>query len=58
MLYSQTADSDPLSPATRDRLTEYYRPHNELLAELLGRDLSIWGGGGNGAVRRSSAGPR
>jgi hypothetical protein len=54
MLYSQAADPDSMNSATRDRLTEYYRPHNERLAELLGRDLSVWGGEGNGAVGPSS----
>jgi Sulfotransferase domain len=58
MLYSQTADPEAMNPATRKRLAEYYRPHNERLAELLGRDLSIWGGEGSGAVERSSPAPR
>ncbi|MCH1867533.1 sulfotransferase domain-containing protein [Nocardioides sp. CFH 31398] len=29
----------PMDPRTRARLAEYYRPHNEALAERLGRDL-------------------
>jgi hypothetical protein len=28
----------PIAPATRDRLKEYYRPHNERLRALLGED--------------------
>jgi hypothetical protein len=31
-----------MKSATRSRLIDYYRPHNERLAELLGRDLSHW----------------
>ena len=27
---------DPMRPETRERLIEYYRPHNEELFELLG----------------------
>ncbi|MBU3702094.1 MAG: sulfotransferase domain-containing protein [Acidimicrobiia bacterium] len=33
----------PMDPSDRARLNEYYRPHNERLAELLGRDLPGWG---------------
>lgn len=32
----------PLDPALRDRLRDYYRPHNERLYEYLGRDFG-WG---------------
>lgn len=32
----------PMEPATRARLTEHFTPHNERLAEHLGRDLSGW----------------
>lgn len=34
-----TTQYDPLPPDTRARLTEYFRPHNERLYELLGRDF-------------------
>ncbi len=29
----------PINPETRERLREYYRPHNERLAQLIGEDL-------------------
>jgi len=32
----------PMRPETRARLVEYFRPHNEALAELLGRALPGW----------------
>lgn len=32
----------PMSPQTRERLVEYFRPHNERLARMLDRDLSSW----------------
>ena len=32
----------PMQPATRARLLDYFRPHNERLAALLGMDLSAW----------------
>ena len=33
---------DPVSGAVRERLREYYDPHNAALAHRLGRDLSHW----------------
>jgi hypothetical protein len=38
-----TASYEPVDPATRARLAEYFRPHNERLYELLGVDFG-WGG--------------
>ena len=32
----------PLNPQTRERQIAYFKPFNEQLAELLGRDLSAW----------------
>ena len=32
----------PLNPETRERQIAYFKPFNEQLAELLGRDLSFW----------------
>ena len=32
----------PLNPQTRERQMAYFKPFNEQLAELLGRDLSSW----------------
>ena len=32
----------PLDPQTRERQRTYFRPFNEQLSELLGRDLSAW----------------
>lgn len=32
----------PMREETRERLRAYYRPHNERLARLLGRDLAAW----------------
>lgn len=32
----------PLHPRTRDRQKSYFKPFNDQLAELLGRDLSAW----------------
>jgi len=32
----------PMDPKTRQRLVEYFRPHNMELSELLGRDLTHW----------------
>ncbi len=34
--------STSLNPETRTRLVEYFKPYNDRLAELLGRDLSHW----------------
>jgi len=34
-----SGNQDPMSAATRQRLIEYYRPHNERLAQLLGHDF-------------------
>jgi hypothetical protein len=34
-----TASYDALDPAVRAQLTDYFRPHNERLYELIGRDL-------------------
>ncbi len=33
------SESEPLPPAVRDRLTEFFRPHNQRLYHLLGRDF-------------------
>jgi len=35
-------DYPPISESTRARLKSHYRPHNERLADLLGRDLASW----------------
>jgi N-formylglutamate amidohydrolase len=32
-----------IDPESQQRLLEYYRPYNQQLEDLLGRDLSIWG---------------
>ena len=32
----------PIALRTRERLVEYFRPYNDLLAELMGRDLAHW----------------
>ncbi len=32
----------PMNPNTHDELTQYFKPFNEQLAELLGQDLSHW----------------
>jgi hypothetical protein len=32
----------PMNPGTRERLLEYFRPHNALLGELIGRDVGHW----------------
>jgi hypothetical protein len=32
----------PMKPETRERLVEHFRPHNERLERILGRDLSAW----------------
>lgn len=37
-----TSAAPPLKAETRARLVEYFRPHNDQLAELLARDLSAW----------------
>jgi hypothetical protein len=34
----------PMAPMTRKRLTDYFRPYNDALADWLGRDLSVWEG--------------
>lgn len=34
----------PIDPETRDRLVEHFRPRNDRLAELIGRDLAAWDG--------------
>jgi hypothetical protein len=39
----QAAAYPAMAPATREALAEYFRPHNERLGELLGRDLGHWG---------------
>lgn len=36
---NQRVGYPPIDPATRDRLREYYRPHNERLSALLGEDF-------------------
>lgn len=38
----QGAQLSPVSPETRARLADQYRPHNERLASLFGLDLSVW----------------
>jgi hypothetical protein len=38
----QAAAYPPMSPATREALAEHFRPHNERLGALLGRDLAHW----------------
>ena len=35
-------DPPPMDPETQQRLLDYYRPHNERLEKLIGRDLSSW----------------
>jgi hypothetical protein len=35
-----TFQYDPMPPETRRRLVEYFKPHNERLSELLGRDFA------------------
>jgi len=32
-----------MNPATRERLDEYFQPHNDALARFLGRELAGWG---------------
>jgi len=32
----------PMNPDTRDRLIEYFEPHNRALGEMIGTDLSMW----------------
>ncbi len=32
----------PMPDETRHRLIEYFKPHNQALSELIGRDLSAW----------------
>lgn len=39
---SQSAKYPPMNPATRAMLTEFYRPFNEKLAQLLGDDRYKW----------------
>ncbi len=34
----------PMHDDTRRRLADHFAPHNEILAQLIGRDLSSWGG--------------
>ncbi len=34
--------SDPIAPATRQRLIEYYQPLNDRLSALMGRNLEHW----------------
>jgi len=34
----------PMRPETRQRLLDYYRPHNEELGKIIGRDLQHWNG--------------
>jgi hypothetical protein len=42
---SRAGDQRPTIDAeTRTRLVEHYRPHNERLADFLGRDLAHWSG--------------
>jgi hypothetical protein len=31
-----------MNPETRAMLIDYFRPHNALLEEMLGRDLDYW----------------
>ena len=38
----QAAAYPPMAPATREALAEHFRPHNERLGGLLGRDLGHW----------------
>jgi len=38
----QAAAYPPMSPATREALAAHFRPHNERLGALLGRDLGHW----------------
>jgi len=35
-------DYPPMSSETRQQLSEYFKPHNERLENLIGRDLSHW----------------
>ncbi|MEW5318347.1 MAG: hypothetical protein WDW38_009574 [Sanguina aurantia] len=39
---SQSARYPPMNPATRTMLTEFYRPFNEKLAQLLGDNRYKW----------------
>ncbi|MGH2785503.1 MAG: sulfotransferase family protein [Actinomycetota bacterium] len=39
---NRTEGYPPLSDDLRAKLLDYYRPHNQALAERLGRDLSAW----------------
>jgi hypothetical protein len=41
-LNEQEVAIPPISPETAQRLVKYFRPHNEKLAKLIGRDLSHW----------------
>jgi Sulfotransferase domain len=38
----QERTPEPIEPAAREQLTEYYGEHNAALAQWLGRDLSAW----------------
>ena len=37
-----TPEIPPIAPATRERLVEEFRHHNDRLAAWLQRDLSAW----------------
>ena len=37
-----TRKAEPMRPETRAFLVEYYKPHNDALGKLLGRDFSHW----------------
>jgi len=41
-VFGRPKKSSPLSPETRERLYEFFRPHNERLYQLIGRDMQ-WG---------------
>jgi hypothetical protein len=41
-LNEQEVEIPPISPETAARLFKYFEPHNERLAELIGRNLSHW----------------
>ncbi len=43
LLPERTAQQPPLDPGLRRELEHYFRPHNERLERLVGRDLSAWG---------------
>lgn len=38
-VFGRPKRSSPLSPETRERLYEFFRPHNQRLYELIGRDM-------------------